>query len=151
MARSLEIDMSAFVKALEQAPEIVGEAAKRGLHDALDEWKRESTDLAPLSKGGGTLRRGISTEVNGAGLDLSGEITAVAVEVAERGKWAGRRFNYAYYIHEVHPNKFGKTFKRPSTSGTIPEFLDKPADDNGEKWVRDIESEIKDELKRKGW
>lgn len=146
---TIDLDLSALIHALEAAPEVVGRAVKRGLHDALDEWKRDSTDLAPLDKG--TLRRGISTDVNGQGLDLSGEITAVAVEVAERGKWAGQRFNYAYYLHEEFPKKHGRSFKDPSTPGTIPEFLDTPAVYKGDDWVRDIENEIKNELKRKGW
>lgn len=150
MARSLEIDLSKFIRALEAAPEVVGQAAKRGLHDALDEWKADATDLAPLDKG--KLRRGIDTDVNGGGrLNLSGEITAVAAEVAERGKWAGKRFNYAYYLHEVYPKKHGGRFKNPTTPGTIPEFIDKPAVYKGDDWVRGIENEIKDELKRKGW
>lgn len=147
--RSLEIDLSRFISAMEAAPEVAGEAAKTGLHDVLDDWRRESTDLAPLDKG--TLRRGIDTHVDGEGINLDGEVTAAAVEVASRGKWAGRRFNYAYWLHEVYPEKHGPAFKNPTTDGTIPEFLDKPADRNDEKWVRQIEAEIEGALRRKGW
>lgn len=149
MARSFEIDMSAFMDALEKAPEVVSSAAKRGLHDALDDWKRESTDIAPLDKG--TLRRGISTHVEGDGLDLTGSVTASAVEVTSRGKWAGKRFNYAYWLHEEFPKKHGESFENPTTSGTVPQFLDKVAEKNEKKWVDDIENEIKVALKAEGW
>ncbi|MEW9697946.1 HK97 gp10 family phage protein [Paenibacillus sp. SI8] len=145
MARSFEIDISAFLHALDDAGDAIANGAKRGMHDALDEWKRDATDLAPLDKG--TLRRGITTGVSGDGLDITGEISAVAVETDKRG----RRFNYAYYLHEVYPRKHGRSFKHPSTSGTIPEFIDTPAIYKSDKWLRDIENEIKDELKRKGW
>lgn len=146
------INLSEFAKAIREAPEVAAEAAKRGMHDALDDWKRKAVDVAPLSKGGGTLRRSIHTEpIKGEGLALTGEISASAIEVASKGKWAGKRFNYAYYLHEIFPNKHGHSFKHPSTPGTVPDFLDQPAARNGEKWIRDIEKEIIDELKRKGW
>ncbi|QHZ58598.1 HK97 gp10 family phage protein [Brevibacillus sp. NSP2.1] len=135
MTLELEFDFDKFAKALEQVPEAVYKSAKRGLHDALDDWKRESTDIAPLDKG--TLRRGIDTEVDG----LTGEISAVAIEDSGRG-----RFNYAYYLHEVKGE-----IKSPTTPGTEANFLDTPAKKNAKKWMRNIESEIADELKRNGW
>lgn len=144
MARSVSVDMTAFVHALEKAPEVVGAAAKRGMHDALDEWQRESTDIAPLDKG--TLRRGFSTEVDGEGMNLTGSITAVAVE-----NRAGKRFNYAYWLHEVYPEKRGESFAKPTTAGTVPQFIDKVAEQREDQWKRDIESEIKRSLEREGW
>lgn len=139
MELELEIDLAKFAAALEKVPETVYTAAKRGMHDALDEWQREATDIAPLDKG--TLRRGISTQIEGEGPDMVGEITAVAIEDSGRG-----RFNYAYYLHEVKGE-----IANPTTPGTEAKFLDIPAEKNEKKWVREIEAEIADELKRNGW
>jgi hypothetical protein len=115
----------------------------------MDEWLIKSRDVAPLDKS--TLRKGIHTDVKGSGIDLTGEITSVAIEVAKKGKWAGQRFNYAYYLHEVYPKKYGESFKNPTTSGTIPQYLDKPAKENEDKWKQHIEKEIEKALKEKGW
>lgn len=139
MARGLEIDLTKFAKALREVPEVTFRAAKRGMHDALDEWQRESTDIAPLDKG--TLRRGIDTGIDGEGADMVGEITAVAIEDSGKG-----RFNYAYYLHEVKGE-----IANPTTPGTEAKFLDIPAEKNEKKWMREIETEIASELKRRGW
>jgi hypothetical protein len=143
----ISTDLTKFLHAIEEATAIMGDGAKRGLHDVMDEWLSKSRDLAPLDKG--TLRRGMSTDIKGTGADLTGEINAVAIEVAKTGKWSGQRFNYAWYLHES--GKYGESFKNPSTPGTIPKFLDKPAKDNEDKWLKHIEKEIEKELKAKGW
>jgi hypothetical protein len=139
MAMRLEFNIIKFIRTLDATEEMIAKGAKRGLHDALDDWKRESTDVAPLDKG--TLRRSISTEIDGKGLELTGEISANAIESGSKG-----RFNYAYYIHEVK----GK-IANPTTPGTLAKFLDVPAKKNEEKWLRMIENEIQDEVKRSGW
>jgi hypothetical protein len=54
-------------------------------------------------------------------------------------------------LHEVYPKKHGESFKNPTTPGTIPQFLDKPAKENEGKWEKHIEKEIEKELKAKGW
>ncbi|WP_238351999.1 HK97 gp10 family phage protein [Brevibacillus brevis] len=120
--------------------------ARNGLNDVLDEWKRESTELAPLSKGGGTLRRGIQTEVSGQDLNVRGGISVSAVEMTGSG-----RFDYAHYIHEIYPEKYGDSFQNPTTPGTIPRFLDKPAEENKARWVQMIEDEIKAEMRAAGY
>lgn len=139
MALELTVDFAKFRQALEKAPETVFRAAKRGMHDALDEWRQEATDIAPLDKG--TLRRGIDTRIDRDGLDMVGEISAVAIEDSGRG-----RFNYAYYLHEVKG-----AIQNPTTPGTEAKFLEIPAKKYGKKWARDIENEIKVELKKDGW
>jgi len=139
--KSLELDISRFIHALEDAVETVADAAKRGMHDALDEWKAESVDVAPIDKS--TLRRSIHVgEISGDGANLTGEVVANAIESNK-----GRRFNYAYYLHEVAPGKGINT----RTPGTTLKFLDQPAEKHGDKWLREIEAEIESELKRKGW
>lgn len=139
MARDFEFDLTKLERALREIPESAYKAAKRGLHDALDEWKQESTDIAPLDKA--TLRRGIDTRIDGDGADLAGEISAVAIESSGKG-----RFNYAYYLHEVKGE-----IANPTTPGTEAKFLDIPAEKNEKKWMRGIEKEIEDELKKHGW
>ncbi|WP_248928976.1 HK97 gp10 family phage protein [Paenibacillus hamazuiensis] len=156
---SIEFDSRQFKQALLETIDDVGNAVRDGLHDVLDEWQRESVDLAPLYKRkgpkdkrpAGALRSSIHTDINGEGIDLEGEIKAAAVEIAKSGKQAGERFDYAYYLHEVYPEKHGKSFKNPSTAGTIPQFLEDPLERNKQKWVRHIEESIESELKRKGW
>lgn len=145
MAKSFEfeLDLSKFIRDLDVSAELIAEGAKRGLHDAMDDWQREAVDVAPLSQGGGTLRRGIGTEpIEGEGLNLTGEITAVAIESSPKWPW----FNYAYYLHEVKGD-----IKNPTTPGTVAKFLDQPAEQHKERWMKMIEDEIKEELKRKGW
>lgn len=140
MPRSLELDLTGFLRDLDVAAETIADAAKRGMHDALDDWKREAVDVAPIDKG--TLRRSIAVgEINGEGVNLTGEVVANAIE-----KSGGRRFNYAYYIHEKDAG--GKKLRTP---GTEKKFLDIPAEKHGDEWLRNIENEIADELKRKGW
>lgn len=122
----------------------IDEGARNGTHDVLDEWKREATDLAPLKKG--TLRRSIKTKVSGNGADITGAISASVIESRN-----GRRFDYAAYLHDVYPQKHGESFKNPTTSGTIPRFIDKPLEDNAENWAADIEREIQSTLRRRGF
>ncbi|WP_235694705.1 HK97 gp10 family phage protein [Brevibacillus agri] len=135
----IEFDLSKFERALREMPEVVFTAAKRGMHGALDEWRQEAVDIAPLDKG--TLRRGIDTRIDGNGLDMAGEISAVAIEDSGRG-----RFNYAYYLHEIKGE-----IANPTTPGTEAKFLDIPAEKNEKKWMREIEAEVASELKRNGW
>jgi hypothetical protein len=143
MAREFEIDLTRFVDALDDAAETMAAGAKRGMHDALDDWRVKAIDIAPLDKS--TLRRSFGkNEISGEGLSLTGEF---AVNTTERDKRkGGKRFNYAYYIHEKDAG--GKKLRHP---GTVKKFLDVPAEQNEDKWLRGIEQEIEDELKRKGW
>ncbi len=138
--RQFELDLSKFANKLSKAGNIIGKGVKVGMHDVLDDWKREATDLAPLDKG--TLRKSITTELNIGGDTFEGVITANATE---KSKNYGR-FNYAYYIHEI-----GGEIKNPTTSGTIDKFIDKPADDNEDRWIKLVEQEIEKQLRKDGW
>ena len=133
MAREFELNFTRFQAALAMAPNAAMRGAKRGLHDALDDWVRESRDIAPIDKG--TLRRGIKADgvrqVNGK---LEATISSQAIE---------GDFNYAYYIHEEDAG--GK-----NVSGEK-KYLDKSAEENRNKWLGWVEDEIKTELRRGGW
>jgi hypothetical protein len=135
MAVEFEFDLTPLIRLIERSPEAAARGAKQGLHDALDDWVRESRDIAPIDKG--TLRRSITNQgVEGSGLNLEGTVSANATE-----RWRGGTFNYAYYIHEVTEHAVTGEAK----------FLDKPAKENEQKWREWIEDEIKDELKKAGW
>lgn len=131
----IEFDADRLVRAIREIPESMAAGARTGLHDVLDEWQRDARDKAPIDKG--TLRLNIEQELEGSGLDLSGNVSA---NVWERG------FNYGYYIHEVKGNGF-----KGRSPGTIGDFIDRPAMANRNKWLAHIEDEIETELKRKGW
>lgn len=141
MAKNFEINLDKFANKLVSASDTIGIGVKTGMQDVLDDWKREATDLAPLDKS--TLRRSIFTELEvGKGLNVKGTITANATE---KSKGYGR-FNYAYYIHEI-----GGDIKNPTTPGTIDKFLDKPAEDNEDRWLELVENEIEEQLRKDGW
>jgi hypothetical protein len=140
MARDFEINIAGLERLMRMSPEAAGRGAKRGLHDALDDWKSEATDIAPISPGGGTLRRGIKAEgVKGSGLDMKAEISSTAIEESNGG-----RFNYAYYIHELNAGG-------ANVSSGEKKYLDKSAEVNKAKWMRWVEEEIQKELRREGW
>lgn len=140
MTLELSLDLTKFIADLEATAEAIAEGARNGMHDALDEWKREAVDIAPIDKG--TLRRGIQKgEIEGEGANLTGEITSTAIESRK-----GKRFNYAYYIHEKDAG--GKSLRTP---GTVKRYLEAPLKKNGDKWLRNIEKEIEAAVKRKGW
>jgi hypothetical protein len=141
MARAFDIDMRQFERAIRNAPEVILAGAKRGMHDVLDEWKAEAVDIAPIDKS--TLRRSIKAGSikRLRGLNLVGTITVNAVET-----YSGGRFNYGYYIHEKDAGG-----KRLRTSGTEKKFLDVALKRNEDEWKRQIENEIKTELRRRGW
>jgi hypothetical protein len=142
VAIDFEFDLTPLIHLIERTPEAAAKGAKKGLHDALDDWWRESVNTAPINKG--ALRASIHTKVEGEGFNLTGEINAVAVEVSKNyKKYYGRenKFNYAYYIHEVSEH---------AVTGD-PKFLDNPAKKNEQKWRGWIEDEIQKELKKAGW
>jgi hypothetical protein len=135
VAIELEFDLSPLIDLIRKSPEVAAEGAKRGLHDALDDWVRQSRDIAPIN--GGTLRKSIhKNPIEGSGLNIEGSVSANATE-----RWRGGTFNYAYYIHEVTEH---------AVTGD-PKFLDNPAKQNEQKWRDWIEDEIRDELKKAGW
>jgi hypothetical protein len=135
LAIEFEMDLTPLKRLIERSPEAAAQGAKRGMHDALDDWVREARDNAPIDSG--NLRKQIHAEpIEGSGLNLTGSVTANAVS-----KWKGGNFNYAYYIHEV---------KERAVTGD-PKFLDNPAKQNEEKWRGWIREEIENELKKAGW
>jgi hypothetical protein len=136
MAREFELDTSRLERLISLAPQTATRGAKRGLHDALDDWVVQSRNIAPLDKR--TLRDGIKAEgVRSQTNNLTAEISSTAME---------RDFNYAYYIHERDAG--GKNLRTP---GTVKKYLDESADQNKDKWLQWVEDEIRDELRSGGW
>ena len=134
MAKSfvLELDTSKLERALSNGVTGLPEQIKQSLGDVMDKWKSAAVNLALKDKG--TLRQGISVEVEGGGADaLTGLIKSVAIE--KSGKWGA--FNYAYYWHEHK-----KAVKNPTTPGTVAQYLDKAAEDNISTWQNDFSGEI---------
>lgn len=128
---TLKIDTATLQRAMHRGTDEVLTTLRQSVGDVLDGWKAAAFNLALKDKS--TLRRGISTEQ----LDgLTGEIKSVAIE--ESGKWGA--FNYAYYWHEERKDS---PPKHVSTPGTVPNYLDKAAEDNQAKWEfliqRDLE------------
>lgn len=127
-------DTSTLTQALERSVDATARGMRNGLTDVKNDWKAESVDIAPIDTS--NLRQQIVAEVftegNGAGVEISANAT--------RGS---RRFNYAYYIHE-------KDAGGANVNGEK-KFLDKPAQDNQEKWAGWIEREIESELREAGW
>jgi hypothetical protein len=142
MAREVEINVDKFLNDLNAWGIDAGEVVKTTVEDILDDWKRESVDIAPLDKG--TLRRSINGKVTkrGHGVDVTGEMRASAVETGS----SGGRFDYAYWIHEVKGDSF-----HGRTPGTIGRFLDVPIEQNENRWLKQIEDGIKAKASRRGF
>ncbi len=139
MANNFKLDLRPLQRLIERSPEAAGRGANIAMDDIKDDWIREARDIAPLDTS--NLRRQIDGEVEGAGLSSEVIVTANA-----QSKNNGRRFNYAYYIHEGHMADDGKKLRH---SGTVEKFLDESVDET--KWRGWLEDEIKDALKREGW
>lgn len=139
MAAEFSLDLSKFKRAIKELPAQVGRGAQRGLGDIKDDWVRESRDIAPLDKR--NLRDQIHGEVVNPG--ISGVVEVHSNATQDTG---GKRFNYAYYIHEQ--NAGGRSLK---LSGAKKKYLDESAKANQAKWQRWMEEEITSEIKKAGW
>lgn len=132
MTGEFYFESNGLIQAMERSIDATARGMLNGLTDVKNDWKAESVDIAPLKDN--TLRPSIKAEVFMEGDGAGVEITANAT----RGS---RQFNYAYYIHEDEGRAVTGEKK----------FLDKPAQQNQEKWARWIEDEIGSELRRAGW
>jgi hypothetical protein len=141
MARSFDLDIGPLIDLIRQSQSAAATGATRAMEDIKDDWIKESRDIAPLDSS--NLRKQIHGKTEGTGLESMVEITANAIS-----KSNGRRFNYAYYIHEGHMAGDGKKLRHP---GTVEKFLDESGEKNKQRWLDILEEEIKDELKREGW
>lgn len=141
MSAEFELDISAFIKAMEKSAEAVNAGAKQGLTDIKDDWVRGAVDIAPVDSG--NLRKQINGKVGGMGADGFVEIQANAT--SDTG---GKRFNYAYYIHEGHMRADGKSLRTP---GTEEEFLKKSMEKRQDDYQKWLEEEIQAELQKAGW
>jgi hypothetical protein len=133
MSASIEINSDKLRLLLAQSPLFAAKGAKQGLHESLDDWVKESRDIAPIDKG--TLRRGITPgDITGEGLDLKATIESTANE---------GDFNYAYYIHELDDG--GKNVNGEK------KYLDVSAEENQEKWMKWVEESMIKSMKEAGW
>ncbi|MFS0841164.1 HK97 gp10 family phage protein [Paenibacillus sp. 1P03SA] len=143
MAKEVDINVSGLLDDLQKWGVDAGAAVRETVQDIMDDWKRESVDLAPVDTT--TLRRSIHyrTQKRGTtGVDVTGEIKASAIETGA----SGGRFDYAYWIHEVKGDSF-----KGRTSGTIGRFLDVPAEENEKKWLLKIEEDLKAKARARGF
>jgi len=134
MAGEFYFESNGLAQAMERSIDATARGMLNGLTDVKNDWKAESVDVAPIDTS--NLRQQIAAEVFTEGDSTGVEITANAT----RGS---RRFNYAYYIHEEDAGGANVNGEK--------KFLDKPAQDNKEKWAEWIEREIESELRRAGW
>jgi hypothetical protein len=143
VAKEIVLDLSKFTKDLDAMSAEIAVAARSSLHDIMDDWKREAINIAPLDKS--TLRRSIhyrTSHKGTKGINIEGQISASAIEVSD--KWG--RFNYAYYIHEEKGDSF-----KGSTSGTEGRFLDIPAEKNEKQWIKQLEDDIREKIRGRGF
>lgn len=141
MAAEFELDISKLLEAMRKSPEAAERGAKQALGDIKDDWVREARDIAPIAPNGGNLRKQIHGNVKGIGNEGLVEIEANATQDT-----GGKRFNYAYYIHEHDAG--GKQLRTP---GTVKKFLDESGEKRKGEWQKWLEEEIKDALEKEGW
>ncbi|RDV27778.1 hypothetical protein [Lysinibacillus capsici] len=128
------IEANGLARTMERSIDATARGMLNGLTDVKNDWKAESIDIAPIDTS--NLRQQIAAEVFTEGNEKGVEISANATRGA-------RRFNYAYYIHEEDAGGANVNGEK--------KFLDKPAQNNKEKWAEWIEREIESELRRAGW
>lgn len=133
------LDLGKLMRAVSQSPQAAGRGAKLAMGDIKDDWVRGAVDLAPVDSA--NLRRQIEGKAGGGGLNKYVEVSANASQDT-----GGRRFNYAYYIHEHDAG--GRTLK---LSGAEKKFLDAALEKRKSEYKRWLEEEIIAELKRAGW
>lgn len=136
MARNFTLDLRGFQGATARIPHLIARGGKRALDDIKDDWVREARDVAPIDTS--NLRQQIHGEVEGQNLqDLQ---TVVAGNAMDDG------LNYGYFIHEQ--NMGGKN---PRVPGTVKKFLDVPANQREDEWMKWLEEEIQAEIRQAGW
>jgi hypothetical protein len=139
---SFNFDLSDFLQGVNLTQANVKEAAKRGIHDSMDDLKRISVNIAPIDEG--DLRRSASYRVTPKANSIVGEITFnVTTESAGYG-----RFNYAYWTHEMDYNLGEQSSQAPGTDGyeVGNKYLERPLKGEAEKYVRWIAEEIRDSV-----
>lgn len=141
MAGEFRIDYTALEKAFRKSPKEVGKALTRTMDEVKADWTKESVDVAPMdpSPVGGNLRRQIQGKREGEGLTSVVKMTGNAYNTQDN-------FNYGLYIHEYDAG--GGTLK---LAGAEKKFLDKPAEDNTDKWKDWLEDGAKRGAKGAGW
>lgn len=98
MAGEFTLDTSKLETALLRSEKETERGIGRGLTAIKNDWVADSVDIAPigpLKYGGGNLRK-----------QISGQVDDVSVIVKGNATHGDDAFNYGYWVHEVHGNKF---------------------------------------------
>ena len=132
MGREFYFESDVLSQALRKSIDATARGLKNGLTDVKNDWKAESVDIAPIKDN--ALRESIDAKVFTAS-------DGPGVEIFSKATRGSRQFNYAYYIHEDKGNAISGEKK----------FLDKPAEQNQDKWAQWLEDEIQSELRKAGW
>jgi hypothetical protein len=132
----LEItNLAEFKRDLRQVGREVDNEIKHTLREIRDDWIMRSRDVAPLDTG--YLRKQIEGRINDTKLIVTGNAT---------NNTRSGSFNYGYWLHEAAP---------PSTSlrmpGTTLKFLDEPAKERENAWMRMVEQRTQAVARRRGF
>ncbi|MGE7843884.1 hypothetical protein ACQKNX_24260 [Lysinibacillus sp. NPDC093712] len=134
MAGEIYFNSDIMSQAMARSVDATARGLRNGLTDVKNDWKAESVDAAPIDTS--NLRQQITAEVFTEG-------SGPGVEISANATRGSRRFNYAFYIHEEDAGGANVNGEK--------KFLDRPAQQNQEKWARWIEEEVGSELRRAGW
>lgn len=139
---AIEFDFNAFFRGLDWTKQAVKEGAEEGMHDATDDLLRVSRDLAPKDEG--TLRMTAGKDVQISENGVSGEVFYSATERDSSGKL----WDYALITHELGSDETmsGYAFKDPTTPGTVPKYLERPAKSNSDRYQKMIADGIRRRL-----
>lgn len=142
-----QFDLNDFFRGLDWTDQRVRRGAERGMHDAVDNLVRVSSEITPFDKG--TLSKSWSRNVEWKGDTIVGEVTYSVTE--ESGD--GQRFNYALWTHEEKYEYGEGTKARPGTQGASGKFyepgrkyLERPLKGESEWAKQHIADEIRKEL-----
>lgn len=139
----LKLDFSDLLKGMSFTNVAVKEAAKRGVHDSMDDLKRISVNIAPIEDG--DLRRSASYRVTPKANSVVGELTFSVTNESGAG-----RFNYAYWTHEMEYKLGPQSQAAPGTDGydVGNKYVERPLKGEAEKYKRWIAEEIKEAVDR---
>lgn len=132
-----EFDASDFLSHLDTNERNVMKAAKTSVEDSLDDLARIATDIAPIDDS--DLRKSANKETEITDKGIEGKLTFSAIE--KRGY---RRFNYAYWTHEMDYNLGEQSSMAPGTDGyhVGNKYVERPLKGESERYIGDWAKDI---------